>query len=99
MTDASETVRITDSDALIDRAAGLAADGINGDTSSTLAEIAGRDRILVERARDQAAERVRERVDDWDATGALSLLNRVLADLPRSDPLDWQVRWKQHRKP
>jgi hypothetical protein len=99
MSDSSETTKVTDLDALLDRAAALAADGFNADTSSALAEIAGRNRQLVEAARDLAAERLRERVDDWDATAALSLLNRVLADLPRNDPLDWQVRWKQHRKP
>lgn len=99
MSDTTETTNVTDLDALVDRAAALAADGVNADTSSALAEIAGRDRRLVEAARDLAAERVRDRVDDWDATAALSLLNRVLADLPRNDPLDWQVRWRQHRKP
>ncbi|HUE58756.1 MAG TPA: hypothetical protein VMO88_04165 [Acidimicrobiales bacterium] len=99
MSDSTETMRVTDLDALVDRAAAVAADGINAGTSSALAEIAGHSRGLVEAARDLAAERVRERVDNWDATAALSLLNRVLADLPRNDPLDWQVRWKQHRKP
>ena len=99
MSDTTETIKVTDPDVLIDRAVALAPDGINGDTSSALAEIAGLDRRLVEAARDLAAERVRERVDNWDATAALSLLNRVLAELPRYDPLDWQVRWKQHRKP
>ncbi|HEX6392516.1 MAG TPA: hypothetical protein VFZ97_03685 [Acidimicrobiales bacterium] len=95
----ADNVRITDPDALIDEAAGLASDGVGPETSAALADIAGRDRRLVEAARDQAAVKVREGVDDWEATAALQLLNRVLADLPRHDPLDWQVRWKHHRKP
>jgi hypothetical protein len=95
----TENLRITDPDALVDRAASLAADGADAENTATLAELAGRDRRLVEGARDRAANKVRDRVDDFEATGALKLLNRVLADLPPNDPLDWQVRWKQHRKP
>ena len=95
----SDTLKVTDPDVLIDRAASLAAEGSGAEASSALAQLAGNDRLLVETARDRSADRVRARVDDWKATAALQLLNRVLADLPRSDPLDWQVRWKQHRKP
>lgn len=95
----TENLRVTEPEALIDRAAELAPDGSGSDASATLAELSGRNRILLEGARDRAAERVRERVDDWNATAALRLLNRALADLPRKDPLDWQVRWKQRRKP
>jgi hypothetical protein len=91
--------RVTEPDALIDRAAAIAGQGTDGEAAATLANLAGGNRVVVEAARDRAASRVRERVDDWDATAALRLLNRLLADLPRKDPLDWQVRWKQHRKP
>lgn len=89
----------SDPDQLIEHAAALAVEGVGDETSARLAELGGRDRVVVERARDRAAARIRARVDDWEATASLSLLNRVLADLPRSDPFDWQVRWKQHRKP
>ena len=92
-------IQITDPDALIERAASIAGDGLSADASSSLAELAGRNRHLVEAARDRAALRIRARVDDWEATAALRLLNRTLADLPRTDPLDWQIRWKQRRKP
>lgn len=95
----SETAKVTNPDDLIDRAAVLATDGVGASSSASLAGLAGKDRQLVEAARDRAAARVRTRVDDWEATAALQLLNRVLADLPRTDPFDWQVRWKQHRKP
>jgi hypothetical protein len=95
----TENTRITEPDALIDRAATLAADGTDADSSAEIAELAGRNRLLIEAARDRAAVRIRDMVDDWSATAALRVLNRALADLPRKDPLDWQVRWKQHRKP
>ena len=100
MSDATtDNERVTEPDALIDRAAAIAGQGTDGEAVATLAELAGRDRLVVEAARDRAASRVRDRVDDWDATAALRLLNRLLGDRPRRDPLDWQVRWKQHRKP
>ncbi|HEX4864991.1 MAG TPA: hypothetical protein VFV02_13035 [Acidimicrobiales bacterium] len=95
----SDTLKVKDPDALVERAATLATDGAGPEASASLAGLAGNDRLLVEAARDRAAARVRVHVDDWEATAALQLLNRVLADLPRTDPLDWQVRWKQHRKP
>jgi hypothetical protein len=95
----SDALKVTDPDALIERAASIAADGVNAASSASLADLASRNRLLMEGARDRAAARVRIRVDDWEATAALRLLNRSLADLPRTDPLDWQMRWKQHRKP
>lgn len=62
-------------------------------------EAAGGDRSVVETARDRVATKVRQRVDDFESTAALRLLNRVLSEMPRHDPLDWQVRWEQRRKP
>jgi hypothetical protein len=54
----------------------------------------------VEAARDAVAARVRARVDDFEATDTLQLLNQVLARLPIHDPLDWKPRWKQRfRRP
>jgi hypothetical protein len=39
-------------------------------------------------------------VDDFEATGTLQLLNRVLSHVPIEDPLDWKVRWTQRfRRP
>lgn len=61
---------------------------------------AGDDRALLEAARDQVAARIRAAVDDFEATAALTLLNRALSELPRHDPLDWRVRWtRRFRKP
>jgi len=65
----------------------------------TLASAAGGDRHLLEAARDRAAARLHRRADDWEATAALTLLNRALSRMPRTDPLDWRVRWDHHRKP
>jgi hypothetical protein len=65
-----------------------------------LAAAAGGDRGTIEAARDQVAAHLHTAVDDWDATAALTLLNRTLATMPRHDPLDWRVRWTQRfRRP
>ena len=37
--------------------------------------------------------------DDWDATRALTLLNKALVEFGWKDPFDWKVRWSQRRKP
>lgn len=70
------------------------------EATEQLLAVAGGDRKAVEQARDRAASRVHAHVDDFDATAALQLLNRVLAELPIHDPLDWRVRWTQRfRRP
>ena len=71
----------------------------SGGSADDVIEVAGGDRGAVEAARDQVAARVRRRVDDYESTAALRLLNRVLSEMPRHDPLDWQVRWERRRKP
>jgi hypothetical protein len=82
------------------RALELAQAGQSGDGVDTLVAAAGRDRAVVEAARDVMASRVRAAVDDWDATAALTLLNRTLSAMPRHDPLDWRVLWYQRfRRP
>jgi hypothetical protein len=64
-----------------------------------LIALADSDRAGVEAARDLVAAHLHEHVDDWDATAALTLLNRALSRMPRHDPLDWRERWARHRKP
>jgi hypothetical protein len=88
-------------EALVARALEVATEGPQGQEGvDALIAAAGDDRLLLEAARDQMARRVRASVDDWDATAALTLLNRTLSLLPRHDPLDWRVRWTQRfRKP
>ena len=66
---------------------------------ATIIREAADDRRLIEAARDQVAARIRAAVDDFEATATLTLLNRTLSTMPRYDPLDWRVRWAQHRKP
>jgi len=70
-----------------------------GGTTDEVAAAAGGDRAVVEAARDRVASQVRRRVDDFEATAALRTLNRALAELPPTDPFDWQVRWERRRKP
>lgn len=87
-------------DAVALEAANLAKDGVDRDAAvAAIIAAAGGDRGRIEAARDQVAARLTEAVDDWDATATLTLLNRTLSILPRQDPLDWRVRWAQHRKP
>lgn len=88
-------------DDVIGRAGELAAQGVPVEqaVADVLAAAVG-DRRTVEGARDRVAGRVRARVDDFEATATLTLLNRVLSRLPIHDPLDWKVRWTQRfRRP
>jgi hypothetical protein len=85
---------------LAHRATELSQDGTDVDGAVTaIIREASDDRILIEAARDQVAARIRAAVDDYEATATLTLLNRTLSKMPRYDPLDWRVRWAQHRKP
>lgn len=83
------------------RAAELSRDGVPAaDAAGEVLATAGGDRRMVEAARDRVASRVHARVDDFEATATLQLLNRVLSRLPIHDPLDWRVRWTQRfRRP
>ena len=79
----------------------LARDGATvADAAGQLMAAANEDRGVIESARDLVAARVRTRVDDFEATATLQLLNRVLSHVPIEDPLDWKVRWTQRfRRP
>jgi hypothetical protein len=87
---------------VIARASELARDG-EPDAAKAADELlaaAAGDRRAIEVARDQMAARIRARVDDFEATAVLQLLNRSLSLLPIDDPLDWKVRWTQRfRRP
>jgi hypothetical protein len=86
----------TSPEVLVERAAELAA--ANGD-ADTLLSLVGNDRPTLVAARDQVAARLHNQVDDFSATGALTLINRALAQLPPVEPFDWRVRWSRRRKP
>jgi hypothetical protein len=86
-------------DTLVASATALAGDTDKDAATARIIDLAGGDRQLVEAARDQVAAYLHTRVDDWDATATLTLLNRALSKMPRTDPLDWRVRWSRHRKP
>lgn len=94
-----ETTSVVDD--VIARAAKLAREGTPADAAGAeLLDAAGGDRRVVETARDRVAARLRARVDDFEATATLTLLNGALAALPIHDPLDWKVRWTQRfRRP
>ena len=92
---------VTTLDDVVARAGQLARDAVPADDAAAdvLAAAAG-DRRTVEAARDLVAARVHAKVDDFEATATLQLLNRVLSRLPIHDPLDWRVRWTQRfRRP
>jgi len=86
-------------DAIVAQAAELAKDADRAAAVQQLIATAGADRGTIEAARDQVAAHLHQQVDDWDATATLTLLNRALSTLPRTDPMDWRVRWSRHRKP
>jgi tRNA C32,U32 (ribose-2'-O)-methylase TrmJ len=87
-------------EAIATEATELARSGPSDSAAEALAAAAGGDRQAIEAARDQVASHLHNAVDDWEATAALTLLNRTLAGMPRHDPLDWRVRWGQRfRRP
>ncbi len=86
-------------DRIAEHAAALAGEVDQQDAVTRLIDLADGDRHLMEAARDQMAALLHTRVDDWNATAALTLLNRALSRMPRNDPLDWRERWSRHRKP
>lgn len=77
----------------------MAESGSSASDVDELVTLAGTDRAGVEAARDLVASRIHIRVDDWSATGALTVLNQALSRAARSDPMDWKERWARHRKP
>jgi hypothetical protein len=48
----------------------------------------------LERAREVLVRRIYQRSDDYDATAALSLLNKALAAVGWQDPYSWKHRRK-----
>jgi hypothetical protein len=89
-------------DAVVTRAGELARDGAGtaAGAADDLLSAAGGDRHAVEAARDVVVGRVHSRIDDFEATATLQVLNRALTQLPIHDPLDWRVRWTQRfRRP
>jgi hypothetical protein len=86
-------------EAIVQQARELARDGDQAGAVERLVAMVGSDRTALETARDQVAAHLHRHVDDWQATATLTVLNRALAQIPRTDPLDWRVRWSRHRKP
>ncbi|MHB1534019.1 MAG: hypothetical protein ACYC1D_05290 [Acidimicrobiales bacterium] len=90
---------VTLADALYDRAAVLGASPDRAGAVAELTAAAGDDLGALEAARDRYARHLHGRSDDWEATAALTLLNRAVASVGKRDPFDWKERWGRHRKP
>jgi hypothetical protein len=66
----------------------------NGDAAlDRLISLAGLDRTALVAARDAFARRLHAHSDDYEATGALRLLNRSLSKFSPPDPYDWHKRF------
>jgi hypothetical protein len=89
----------TSPEAIARQAADLTQDQDQAAAVEKLIAVVGSDRHSLEMARDQVAAQLHRRVDDFQATATLTLLNRALSGIPIVDPLDWRVRWSRHRKP
>ncbi|MGH9094457.1 MAG: hypothetical protein ACRDXE_04790 [Acidimicrobiales bacterium] len=81
------------------RASELAAGTDRAGAADELIALVGRDRAVLEAARDHVAARLHHHTGDWAATRALTLLNRALSAYGWTDPFDWKVRWAHGRKP
>ena len=86
-------------DDIVRQAAEFAAGGDPVAAADALIASVGPDRKALAGARDQVAQRLHRQNDDFEATAALTVLNRALSRVPIVDPLDWRVRWAKHRKP
>ncbi len=91
---------ITTPEAIASQAADLSGSDNADEAADALSAAAGGDRTIIEAARNHVASHLHGVGDDWRATATLTLLNRTLAVMPRTDPLDWRVRWDQRfRRP
>ena len=82
---------------IADRALALAADGGKGPDAppDVVAELAAAgDREALEGARAELLSRIYERSDDYQATAALTLVNKALAAVGWPDPYNWKHRRK-----
>jgi hypothetical protein len=86
-------------DDIVRQAAALAAGGDPVAAADALIASVGADREALGAARDQVASHLHHQIDDFEATAALTVLNRALSRVPIVDPMDWRVRWAKHRKP
>ncbi|MCU4186842.1 hypothetical protein K6U06_20925 [Acidiferrimicrobium sp. IK] len=64
-----------------------------------LSELVSDNRAELGEVRNRFAARLHGHSDDYQATAALTLLNRSLATVARHEPLDWKTRWAKGRKP
>jgi hypothetical protein len=81
----------------VERALSLSASkpGQGADDGRGVSElVAGTDKAGLEQARAELVARLSRRSDDYQATAALSLVNRALASVGWDNPYDWKHRRK-----
>lgn len=75
---------------VVERAIALA----SGTAGSPVEELTASGRPALEEARSVLVQRIYARSDDYDATGALGLVNKALAALGWEDAYNWKHRRK-----
>jgi len=87
----SDLAPATNRASVVERAVALAHPGGHG----AVEELSGAGRDSLEQAQAELVQRIHLRSDDYEATAALSLVNKALAALGWEDP----YYWKNRRKP
>lgn len=75
-------------------AVSLAASAGPGDQAKAVADLASADHADLVKAQKDLVERIQLRSDDYQATAALRLVNKALAQAGWSDPFSWKHRRK-----
>jgi hypothetical protein len=87
-----EPLAMDTTDETVERAIALASEGTPGEAEALQLAAVGRDNL--ERARAELVRRIYQRSDDYEATAALSLVNKALAAVGWEDPYNWKHRRK-----
>jgi gamma-glutamylcysteine synthetase len=80
----------TVADPVVERAVALAHEG----SETAVKELAALGRAELEKARMELVRRISLHSDDYEATAALSLVNRAIAAAGWEDPYNWKHRRK-----
>jgi hypothetical protein len=80
------------SDPIVERAVALAGSGADGDAVGELVRLAGDEPEPLHRAQGVLVRRIRQRSDDYAATGALTLVNAAIRHLGWHGDFTWKPR-------
>jgi hypothetical protein len=80
------------SDPIVERAVALADGGANGDAVGELVRLAGDQPESLHQAQGLLVRRIRQRSDDYAATGALTLVNAAIRQLGWHGDFTWKPR-------